>query len=85
MNPTWSFIVTPSAGFLVGDKVVCSSELNNKDVYIQRGSSKFLLADKIAPFSVWPIMFPGDNNIAILESSKFSWRSISYYPTYWGV
>lgn len=84
-DPTWSFTVTPSGGFLVGDILHFSSEFNNKYLYIERGVSTIHLADVISSDSVWPILFPGENNLSLSGAASLDWNAISYYPTYWGV
>lgn len=84
-DSTWSFAVTPSGGFLSGDALHFSSDPKNKQLYIVRGGTTIYLADVIAPASVWPIMFPGDNRFAFTNPLDLSWTSLSYYATYWGV
>jgi hypothetical protein len=82
---TWALEVIPPGGFLLGDVIHFSSELNNKYLYLVRGGSTYYLADVIVPSSVWPIFFPGENKLQISPSIKFAWASIEHYPTYWGV
>lgn len=90
MTPdTWSFTIIPgtigaNTGFKVDDVLEFSSELGQKSVSITRESNKILLVDKIQPGSVWPILFPGSNNIEIVTGT-FEWGTLTYYPTYWGV
>lgn len=81
----WGFEVAPVGGFLTNDVLHLSSELNNKYLYIQRGLEKIHLGDVITSGSVWPILFPGDNNFVFLSPSGLEWVAISHYPTYWGV
>lgn len=85
LDPTWSFGVVPAGGFLTGDILHFSSESNEKYLYIERGIEEIHLADVITPGSIWPIMFPGDNNFALTNPTSLDWNAISYYPTYWGV
>lgn len=84
-NPTWSFNVTPVGGFLNGDVLHFSSEYNDKELYVVRGGVTTHLADKIAPNSVWPLIFPGDNHFVLSNPTNLDWVSIEHYPTYWGV
>lgn len=84
-DPSWSFVVTPVGGFLTGDVIHFSSDRNNKQLYFIRGGVNNYLADVVAPGSVWPILFPGDNLFALTDPTAFGWMDISYYPTYWGV
>lgn len=84
-DPTWVFEVIPGGGFLVGDVLHFSSEFNNKALHLIRGAATVYLADVISPGSVWPIIFPGVNNIALSNAANLGWTDISYYQTYWGV
>lgn len=81
----WSFEVTPSGGFLIGDVLHFSSEFKNKYLYIQRGVLTIHLADVIYPGSIWPILFPGENEFVCEDPANMEWVAISHYPTYWGV
>lgn len=82
-NPEWSFVVTPTTSFAIGDKLYFSSENDNKYLYMVRGSTTTHLVDKIAPGGIWPILFPGDNEM--VHSPEITWNMIQYYPTFWGV
>lgn len=84
-DPSWSFDVTPVGGFLNGDVLHFSSEFNDKTLYVVRGGVTTHLADKIAPGSVWPIVFPGANQLVLTPSANLDWVSISYLTAYWGV
>lgn len=87
----WIFRVSPvsAGGFLTGDELHFSSDQNNKELYIVRDGDPIYIADAIGMDSVWPILFPGENRFTVAQptpvSGLFSWTSISYYPTYWGV
>lgn len=84
-NSSWSFTVDISGNFAVNDVIYFSSEYNNKYIHMMRAGVKTSLADVIMPLSVWPTMFPGDNQFSLVNPSFFSWQAISYYNTYWGV
>ncbi len=84
-NPTWLFTIDPLGNFVVNDIIHFSNEHNNKYVYLIRGGVVIFLADVITPTSIWPTMFPGDNNFAIATPSSFQWLALLYYNTYWGV
>ena len=43
------------------------------------------ILDRIAPTSIWPIMFPGANNFWFPEIASFKWLSLEWYAAYWGV
>lgn len=81
----WSFGVNPVGGFLAGDILHFSSELNNKYLFVRRSGSDIYLADVIASGSMWPILFPGDNIFEFSNPESLAWEAVSFYPTYWGV
>lgn len=80
-----TFEIEPVGGFLLDDVLYFSSEHNNKQVFLVRGVDTFYLADAIVPGSVWPIIFPGENEFVCATATDLSWDAISYYPTYWGI
>jgi len=84
-DASWTFTVTPAGGFLNGDVLHFSSDPNDKKLYLVRAGNTIYLADKIAPGSVWPVMFPGDNHFSLSTSTNIDWTAISYFPTFWGV
>lgn len=79
----WKFDIRPHDGFNTGDILVFSSEPRDKQLYIQRGSTKIYLADVLQPGFVWPIIFPGENPLHFSHALAFS--SLDHYVTYWGV
>lgn len=79
------FIVIPVGGFLAGDVLNFSSEHNDVYIYVVRAGNEIHLADVIVSGSVWPIIFPGENNFVVDGAANVEWVSISHYPTYWGV
>lgn len=79
----WLEIVPPGE-FYNGDLLNFSSDFN-KQLFIYRNGININLADVVTPGAVWPIMFPGDNNFIFTPSANLVWKSIQYYPTYWGV
>ena len=85
LNPEWVFKVTPNGGFLSGDILYFSSEYSNKYLYMVRSGVTTYLLDKIVSGSIWPIVFPGGNNLYFMEIPSFNWNALSYYPAYWGV
>lgn len=84
-DASWRFEVMPAGGFLAGDVLHFSSELNDKHLYVVRGGVTIHLANVITPSSVWPILFPGENTFSFENDASVVWEAISYYPTYWGV
>lgn len=90
VDPDWSFTVTPGligadTGFLVGDELYFSNSIRGKQLYIVRGVSTIYLFDKVEPESIWPVIFPGNNEFVVVTDGTFTWDSFSYYLTYWGV
>jgi hypothetical protein len=84
-TPNWSFKVTPSGGFLAGDKLYFSSEFSKKALYYVRGANTVQLMDTLNPASIWPILFPGQNIFYFMDIANMTWNDLSYYPAYWGV
>lgn len=87
LSPTWAFELSltgsPLDAFFNGDELHFSSEKNNRYLYLVRGLDIIHLVDRIIPTSVWPILFPGENDL--LLSTGFEWDYVTHYPTYWGV
>ena len=84
-DDAWAFNITPVGGFLLGDILHFSSELNNKYLYVRRSGVDIHLADAIGSNAIWPIMFPGDNILEFSNPTNLVWESAAFYPTYWGV
>jgi hypothetical protein len=84
-QPEWQFVVTPTGGFLTGDVLYFSSEYLNKYCYMVRGGVTTYLMDKIAPTSVWPMIFPGQNSFQFVNLASINWNTLQYYAAYWGV
>lgn len=84
-DSNWMFDVFLTPYFIPGDVIHLSSEYNNKAAYLDRSGTIIQLGNNIMPTSVWPILFPGDNNFELAEPASLEWDYINYYPTYWGV
>ncbi|MET0787261.1 MAG: hypothetical protein ABWY25_11220 [Paenisporosarcina sp.] len=84
-DDSWSFVITPSGGFLLDDVLHFSSEYNNKNLYLTRAAVDYHLAETITPGSIWPILFPGNNIFAFSTPENVEWTKFEYYATYWGV
>ena len=84
-SPEWKFKVIPTGGFLSGDVLYFSSERSNKHIYYVRGASTVQLGDKIESGSMWPIIFPGQNEFHFVDIASFNWNSVEYFASYWGV
>ncbi len=85
--PSWAFEInltgSPLTQFINGDELHFSSENNNRYLFLIRGFDIIHLVDRIIPTSIWPIVFPGNNDFICSDYVK--WDYITYYPTYWGV
>lgn len=86
-DPDWTFEVTPDGGFASGDKLHFSSDMANKHLYVLRGGvgDPEHLIDKIEPGSVWPVIFPGANQVYFPDAGSFDIEYVEYYTAYWGV
>ena len=86
-TPEWKFKINWGANgqFEVGDVLYLSSEYSNKYIYIIRAGVTIQLANLIEPTSLWPILFPGQNEFYIPEIDTFDWNELKYYASYWGV
>lgn len=84
-DDSWAFTITPVGGFLLGDILHFSSELNNKYLRVRRAGVDIHLADVIGSNPIWPIMFPGDNVFEFSNPTNLVWEAAAFYPTYWGV
>jgi hypothetical protein len=78
----WSFQINYE--FLSGDELYFSSEVGDKYLYRIRSAVTLQLMDLIEPDSVWPILFPGENQFEI-TGSTFNWNEVFWYETHWGV
>jgi len=84
-NPEWEFLVVPESDFIAGDQIILVSDFNDRQLFMIRGAVVTHLLDRIDPESVWPIIFPGNNEFYFPGAASFSWAGISYFPAYWGV
>lgn len=84
-DPEWDFKVIPSSNFLSGDTIHFSSEFNNRYLYMVRSAVTTHLLDRIETTSVWPLVFPGRNELHFPDIASFDWDFISFYPAFWGV
>lgn len=85
-TPEWQFVITPDGGFDTGDVLNFSSEQSNKYLYYVRGGSTVVhLADKIQSGSIWPILFPGQNEFHFVNLASVTLNEVKYYASYWGV
>lgn len=80
--PDWVFEV--DYPFILNDQLFLSSRYENRFLYVVRAGVTTKLIDKIAPNSVWPVIFPGANSWNIV-SGTFNWMYLNHYLSYWGV
>jgi hypothetical protein len=87
--PEWKFKVIPHGGFNAGDVLYFSSEFSNKYIYYVRdtvtSAPVVQLSDRVESGSIWPILFPGQNEFYFMDIASFDWNSVQYYAAYWGV
>lgn len=87
--PTWRFEI--DFEFLTDDQLFFSSEFGEKYLYILRGVSTQHLMNDVVSGSVWPILFPGENQLYLLDGAsalidtKVEWDEVFWYETHWGV
>ena len=83
--PDWQFQITYS--FLAGDELYISSVADDKYAYRVRSGGTLHLADLIDPGSIWPIMFPEeDNDFTItMHNDVMTINELYWYETFWGV
>ena len=93
MTPPWGFqdATTPDWKFqlnnvlLDNDQLYFSSEYNDKYLYLVRSAVTYQLMDQLAPGSIWPMIFPGENVFDTIGGASFQWDEIYWYETHWGV
>lgn len=84
-DPSWVFSMTSGWGWLSGDVISFSSEVNNRYAYLLRSGSVIHIGEYLIKGSVWPILFPGKNTFAFTSPASLKWRSMSHSYNYWGV
>lgn len=91
----WEFRIVPGiigadTGFLAGDLITVIAQTGiltslTKQVLLQRGGAPFPIADKVQPGSLWPVIFPGDNQFVVETAGDYTWISMQYAPEFWGI
>lgn len=71
--------------FVDGDIITINSEPGNTRVTVQfEGAGNHIpIADLVTPDSVWPILFPGVNDLYVSPDAEVT--SVTHTPTFWGV
>jgi len=70
--------------FISGDELYFSSVNGDKYIFRIRSGVTLHLMDVIQAGSVWPIIFPGENQFEITGTS-FTWNDLYWNDTHWGV
>ena len=79
----WEFrLVYP---FETGDIINVNSQTGERAVTVKRGTDITPIADRIAPDSVWPILFPGTNYLTFSSPSDMTLEYVEFTPEFWGV
>lgn len=78
----WEFQI--NYAFLSGDELYFSSEYGDKYLYRIRSAITLNLMDVLEPGSIWPMLFPGENEFEI-TGNTFGWDQLFWYETHWGV
>ena len=69
--------------FLADDILYFISEPDARALYIERAGDVIHLVDRVSLNSIWPLVFPGHNNITVFFNATII--SFAHYLTYWGV
>jgi len=81
-DPDWIFQI--NYAFLTGDDLYFSSEYGDKYLYRVRSAVTINLMDVIESGSIWPMLFPGENQFYV-DGNTFTWEELFWYETHWGV
>lgn len=84
-SPDWEFQI--NYAFLNGDELYISSEAGDKYVYRIRAAVTLHLADLLEPGSIWPIMFPEEDNDFTISGhgEEITINEWYWYETFWGI
>lgn len=84
-TPDWQFQI--NYAFLTGDELYISSEAGDKYVYRVRAAATLHLADLIDPGSIWPLIFPEEENDFSISghSSEMTIDEWYWSETFWGI
>jgi len=82
----WAFEIRLAVQFNYGDVINFNSD-TGKYVYIWSFNGGLIrhISDAIIPGSVWPLIFPGENNLAIKSTAALTLTEFTHTPAYWGV
>lgn len=83
----WRFQITPNGGFLAGDTVYINSYTKGRKVELNRGGDYTGLMNAVTSDSVWPIIFPGDNDFYSPEiaAGDAFYAYVQFTSRFWGV
>lgn len=87
----WRFHVTAppnySDKFQLNDVLYFKSEYGKKELWVQRFPAKQNLMEMVSMDSVWPVIFPGDNEFYLPQylNADYTIDFIRFKSAYWGV
>lgn len=85
-DPDWKFEVTPPGGFATNDELWFSSEFGAKELFWNKAAGTDVsLMDMVTAPSVWPQIFPGNNELYFIPIANIDWLEVRYYSAYWGL
>jgi hypothetical protein len=85
-SPDWIWSMNPTMDIEEDDIVRISSVFSDKFVTIERGGIVTPVANSVALGSMWPVIFPGQNQFFLNQDfTDISLTELSYRPAFWGV
>jgi len=91
VDPAWTFVASPTGGFVAGDVVYLGTDANDRYLYkiqdTEYGTTTTHILNSITKPSVWPVLFPGSNpfNIPGIESGQIRVDLLEYKHAHWGI
>jgi len=87
--PNWAFTFTNTAGagFIAGDILYLNSVTGQLEVRVTRSAVDTGLLDNLDTDSIWPLIFPGDNQFYIpsVDDADVQIDYIRFDSAFWGV
>jgi len=83
LDPNWFFKINYE--FINFDYLNFSSVDGDKYLWVERSGDITYLMDSLEVGSLWPIMFPGDNEFEVYADDNFVWNALYYNQTHWGI
>lgn len=91
-EPDWVFNIVYD--FLEGDILTINSRSDIRSITVRReivpgfpllGYNTIGIADKISPYSFWPLIHPGTNKLIFSDPDAVTLDYIEYAPEFWGI